>query len=256
MTQTGSQFVDCWYTVRDFKMLARVSMNQQEVGPIPVVLLHGLGVSGRYMLPTAERLAMHYKVFVPGLPGFGRSDKPPHALSVEALADLLSAWLEATGIDQTVFLGNSLGCQVIVDLAVRYPRQVHSAILVAPTVDRVGHTFMRQLWRAFRDLLREPWSLWPILALDYWATGTKRLFETCRVALSDPVQKKFSQMHVPTLVVRGSRDPIVPQRWVEEIVTLLPRGELVVIQNGTHATNYSAPDELARITSAFIADQD
>jgi pimeloyl-ACP methyl ester carboxylesterase len=60
-------------------------------------------------------------------------------------------------------------------------------------------------------------------------------------------------MHVPTLVVRGSRDPIVPQRWVEEVVTLLPDGELAVIENGTHATNYSTPDALSQIASAFIA---
>lgn len=254
MAQLGSHFVNCWYTVRNFKMFARISMNQQEVERIPIILLHGLGVSGRYMLPTATRLAADYKVFVPDLPGFGGSDKPAHALGVQALADLLSAWLDDLGIGKAVFLGNSLGCQVIVDLAVRHPQHVHSAILVGPTVDRVGHTFIRQLWRAFRDLLREPWSLWPILALDYWATGTRRLLETCRVALGDPVQENFARMHVPTLVVRGGRDTIVPQRWVEEVVTLLPCGRLAVIPNGTHATNYSSPDELARIASEFIAE--
>jgi pimeloyl-ACP methyl ester carboxylesterase len=146
-----------------------------------------------------------------------------------------------------------LGCQVIVDPAVRYPRQVRAAILVGPTVDRVDHTFARQLWRAVRDLLREPWSLWPILVLDYWATGTKRLLDTCRLALSDPVQEKFRHMNVSTLIVRGGRDTIAPQRWVEEVVKLLPCGQLAVIPSGTHATNYSAPDELARIVSDFIA---
>jgi 2-hydroxy-6-oxonona-2,4-dienedioate hydrolase len=127
MTQRGGGFVDSWQSVRDLTMLVRVSTNPQEVTTLPVVLLHGLGVSGRYMMPTAERLAVHYKVFVPDLPGFGRSDKPRHALGVPALADLLSAWLDGLGIGEAVFLGNSLGCQVIVDLAIRYPGQCPTA---------------------------------------------------------------------------------------------------------------------------------
>ena len=248
-----SSFSFNWQLVSGLKMRARVFSNHQTGPTVPIVLLHGLGVSSRYMLPTADRLARRYEVFVPELPGFGASDKPPRALGIPALADLLSMWLEAVGITQAVFLGNSLGCQVIVDLTVRYPHQVHSAILVGPTVDSVGHTMPRQLWRGFCDLFLEPWSLWPILARDYWAMGTKRLLETFRFALDDPVQEKFARMHVPTLVVRGGRDPIAPQRWVEQVVRLLPFGRLVVVQNGTHATNYSAPDELARVTSEFIA---
>ena len=151
------------------------------------------------------------------------------------------------------FLGNSLGSQVIVDLTIRYPRYVQVAILVGPTVDRMGRTMLRQLWRAFLDLWHEPLSLWPILVRNYWAVGIKRLFQTFRLALSDPVLAKYSQMHVPTLIVRGGRDPIAPQRWVEEVAKLLPCGHLTVIPHASHATNYSAPSELAAIASAFLS---
>ena len=47
----------------------------------PVVLVHGFGVSGRYMLPLAEALARWFSVFVPELPGNGRSEKPPTPLA-------------------------------------------------------------------------------------------------------------------------------------------------------------------------------
>lgn len=234
-------------------MRARVSTNPQEATLIPIVLVHGLGASGRYMLPTAELLAMRHNVFVPDLPGFGTSDKPTHALSVEELGDFLSVWLEAIGLSQAVFIGNSLGCQVVVDLAMRHPRQVHSAILVGPTVDSVGHTIPHQLWRGIRALFREPLALWLILARDYWSTGTKRLWDTFHWALADPVPVKFSMIHAPVLVVRGSRDLMSPQRWVEEIVKLLPRGQLIVIHYGTHATNFTAPDELVRVITEFVS---
>jgi 2-hydroxy-6-oxonona-2,4-dienedioate hydrolase len=253
MTRTTSPY-HRWHTVGGWKLFTQVFPAPAQRSAIPIVLVHGLGVSGRYMLPLAERLATSNSVFVPDLPGFGRSDKPPRALSVGALSDLLAGWLEEVGIEQASFLGNSMGCQVIVDLALRYSQHVHSAILVGPTIDRVGHTFARQMWRALWDLVGEPWSLWAILMVDYWATGTRRLIDTLHLALSDPVLEKFRHMNVPTLVVRGGRDPIAPQRWVEEVVDLLPQGRLAVIQSGTHATNYSAPDELAAVALTFMAD--
>jgi 2-hydroxy-6-oxonona-2,4-dienedioate hydrolase len=234
-------------------MRTRVSANSQQVAPVPIVLLHGLGASGTYLLPTAELLATRHKVYVPDLPGFGASEKPIHSLSVDALGDFVSDWLEATGIRQAVFIGNSLGCQVVIDLAMRHPRQVHSAILIGPTVDSVGHTMLCQLWRGIRALLREPWALWLILARDYWSTGTMRLWETFHWALADPVQAKLSRIHVPVLVVRGNRDLISPQRWVEEVVGLLPRGHLAVVHNGTHATNFSEPHELVRVVAEFLS---
>jgi pimeloyl-ACP methyl ester carboxylesterase len=55
-------------------------------------------------------------------------------------------------------------------------------------------------------------------------------------------------------VIRGDRDTIVPQRWVEEVVQLLPKGKLIVIPRGTHATQYSSPDELAVAIESFLSD--
>jgi pimeloyl-ACP methyl ester carboxylesterase len=252
MESDDGDFVDSCLDVRGFGMVTRVSNNQTQHRTIPLVLVHGLGVSSWYLLPTARLLAIHFRTLLPDLPGFGRSDKPPEALSIKALSEILSLWLDAQGFAEAVFLGNSLGCQIIVDLALRFPEKVRSAILVSPTVDIVGRTMSTQLMRGIRDLAMEPWSLWPYLASQYWSTGTRRLYRTFQIALDDPVETKFTRMHMPTLVVRGGRDPIVPQRWAQEIVRSLPHGELAVIPNGTHAANYSAPGELARVAMEFL----
>src|SRR4029079_1369298 len=92
-----------------------------------------LGVSADYMLPTLVRLAPDYNVWAPELPGFGKSDKPAHVLDIHELADILADWVRAIDITSAVFVGNSLGCQVIVDLAVRYPTLIDAAVLVGPT---------------------------------------------------------------------------------------------------------------------------
>ncbi len=61
-------------------------------------------------------------------------------------------------------------------------------------------------------------------------------------------------MRVPTLVVLGSRDAIVPQRWAEEAIRSLPMGRLVVIPGSAHAVNYSSPLELTRVILPFLSE--
>lgn len=60
-----------------------------------IVFVHGLGVSGRYLVPTARLLLGDARVHVPDLPGFGLSGGPRRALDIHALAGALGAWLAA-----------------------------------------------------------------------------------------------------------------------------------------------------------------
>jgi pimeloyl-ACP methyl ester carboxylesterase len=64
--------------------------------------------------------------------------------------------------------------------------------------------------------------------------------------------EKLPKVTGPTLVVRGTRDPIAPQRWVEEMVRRLPHGQLRVLEGATHAANYTTPDALAQAVRDFL----
>jgi 2-hydroxy-6-oxonona-2,4-dienedioate hydrolase len=59
-------------------------------------------------------------------------------------------------------------------------------------------------------------------------------------------------LQIPTLIVRGQRDPIAPQPWVEELAALLPHGELLVIPGAPHALNYDYGAALAAATLNFL----
>jgi 2-hydroxy-6-oxonona-2,4-dienedioate hydrolase len=240
---------EAWTRVDGRAMFARVF---RAAGAERMVLVHGLGVSGRYMLPTARRLAAKYTVYVPDLPGWGRSEKPPHALTIPQAADALATWMDQMGLAGACLVGNSLGCQFIVDLAVRYPHLVAQAVLIGPTLDPMAHTMVGQMWRGTRDLFREPLAYWPLLVRDYFIAGPIRTLQTLWHALADPLVEKLSQMVQPTLVVRGSRDPIAPQRWVEEMVGRLPNVRLVVIPDAAHVVNYTHPSALASAIEDFV----
>ena len=74
----------------------------------PVMMhLHGFGLSGRYLLPTAEALADEFHTLVPDLPGFGRSGNAIEPLTVEELAHAAAAFLDTQGIEK-VTLGRKL----------------------------------------------------------------------------------------------------------------------------------------------------
>jgi 2-hydroxy-6-oxonona-2,4-dienedioate hydrolase len=214
--------------------------------------VHGLVVSSRYMVPTAERLAPHHRVFAPDLPGFGRSERPPGVLNVAGLSDALSAWMGATGLKSAALVGNSFGCQIIAELAVRHPDRVERAVLQGPTMDPLGRSVPRQVGRFLLDAPREPLSLHPIELLDYLSAGTRRAWRTLRYALEDRIEEKLPYMRAPTLVVRGSRDLIVPQRWAEEVTGLLPMGRLSVIPGAAHTANYGWAAEFTRIVLEFL----
>jgi 2-hydroxy-6-oxonona-2,4-dienedioate hydrolase len=233
---------------------ARVSGGLALKSRASVVLVHGLVVSSRYMVPTAERLAPYRPVFAPDLPGFGQSEKPPHVLDVSGLSDALSAWMGEVGLERAVLVGNSFGCQIIADLAVRRPERVEQAILQGPTMDPRGRTVLRQVGRFLLDMPRQPPSFVPIELLDFVNAGTRRAWRTFRYALEDRIEEKLPYIQVPTLVVRGSRDPIVPQRWAEEVAELLPMGHLAVIPGAAHVANYGWAAQFASIIQEFLDD--
>lgn len=241
-----------WITVDGLPVHARVSVDPSPVGSLPVVLVHGIGVASRFMGPLAELLAPHHPVYAPDLPGFGESGKPAHTLNLAELTDALINWTRAIGLESAAFLGNSFGCQIVADLAVRYPELVERVVLQGPTTDPRARQAWRQIARLLRNSRREPLSHGLISAREYPRCGFRRLAKTFRYALEDHIEEKLPNMRVPSLVVRGSKDPIVPQRWAEEATRLLPEGRLVVIPGAPHTLVYDAPLELARVVRPFL----
>jgi pimeloyl-ACP methyl ester carboxylesterase len=107
-------------------------------------------------------------------------------------------------------LGNSFGCQVAVELAVRHPQRVGGLVLVGPTIDPAARTAIRQIVRWLRDSAREDRLQLPILLRDVRDAGPQRVLGTLAHALRDPIEDKLPLVRVPVLVTRGSREPIVP----------------------------------------------
>ena len=233
-------------------MYARAGRRHSARNAPSVVLVHGLVISSRYMVPTAERLAPLCNVYAPDLPGYGRSAKPAKILSLPELADALAGWMQAAGLEKAHLVGNSFGCQIIAEFALRHPARVERLVLQGPTVDPGARSLRQQLVRLARNSLREPRSLGPISTRDYWNAGLRRAWATMKIALRDRIEDKLPRIQAPTLVVRGTRDPLVPHAWAERAARLLPRGTLGEIPGAPHTINYSAPDAFVKLIGPFL----
>ncbi len=241
-----------WSRVGKFLMHTVVSSNLTDRDKPAVVLVHGLGVSGRYLKPTGHLLEPFYRVYIPDLPGFGQSEKPRLALDLDELAQMLAYWLDTQGLAQAHFYANSLGCQVMARFAILYPTRLQSLVMGGPTVDRQGRNLLSQLYRLMRDIPRESLGLLLTVIWDYLVCGPSRIIATGVYALADALEDWLPRINQPVLVVRGQFDPIAPQPWIEEIAARLPQGRWAVIPNAAHAINYTAPSQLAGLIQSLI----
>ena len=222
-------------------------------GP-PVVLVHGYGVSGRYMLPLARVLASSCSAFAPDLPGHGQSGPSPTPLGIGGLADALGGWLDAVGLEQPALVANSMGCQIVTELAVRRPERVGPMVLVGPTIDPGRRSARHQIFGAMRDSAREP-ALLVALAGREWAGNLGQLRTLARSVLADRIEDRLPAIEQPTIVVHGEKDGLVSREWAEQAAALLPRGRLVVVPGEPHAIPYTHPRLLAGIVRDLLAEE-
>jgi 2-hydroxy-6-oxonona-2,4-dienedioate hydrolase len=241
-----------WTKVNGLQMHSLVSRDPTSLDAPRIVLVHGSGLSGRYMIPTAQQLAEDCRVYVPDLPGFGDSDKPKKVFDVPELADWLAAWMPVIGLERAALLGNSFGCQVIADLASRYPDRVEAAILQGPTTPPDERSWFWQFIRWRQNQRYNPSSLGSVTYDDYKKCGLRRMYRSFLSQLTDRIEDKAPRIQAPVLVIRGAEDPIANQRWCEQIARLCPHGRLVLIPNVAHTLCYTAPVQLANVTRSFL----
>jgi pimeloyl-ACP methyl ester carboxylesterase len=240
-----------WVIVDGRPMFHRHNLDAGDNAPA-IVHVHGFGISGTYLEPTAARLAAKYRTFVPDLPGMGRSIRPDSALDLPGLARALIGYLDTVGVDRASFVGNSLGCPIILEVAATYPERIERAVLVSPAGGPNNRPIPRALRQMAADGLREPPSMLPIAVRDYLRFGVLQSLALFRAMTRYPTIERALQLQVPTLVIVGVRDPLVRIDRVR-VLTRRPNIRGVKVP-GAHALNFSKPELIAALVEAYLAD--
>lgn len=221
-------------------------------GP-PLVLVHGLGCSSDYWVRNGPWLAAAgYRVLAPDLPGFGRT-QGPQWLSIVQQAYAVSVFAEVMGLGPAVYLGHSLSCQTVLELACTEPRRVTGLILAAPTGDRRKKRLLREAVGFLRDMPREPPSLVPLIADAYLRAGPVRWARTWLGGKRHDAFTAAAGVRAPAVVLVGDRDPVVSVSFGRAMTYALPNARLRVIEGAAHALIYDAADGFNAAVLQFLA---
>lgn len=215
-------------------------------GLAPAVLVHGYGVDSDYLVPLAACLGDHGAVWVPDLPGHGRSDHDTRPLSVAELARALAAWMDARGLRSALLVGHSLGCQIVAEAAARRPELAAGVVLIGPTSDPAARSAARQIARGLGTAAFERPSFYVWGALGYGRAGARVLMEEMRQMVGHRLEDVLPRIAAPVRVVRGARDVIVPQPWAETVARLAGAPAPIVIPRWGHAVQYDDPEAAAQ----------
>ena len=150
-----------------------------------------------------------------------------------------------------------MGCPVITEFAYHYPDRIDRAVLVSPAGGIFNQPFRRAMGQISRDGTREPPRLMGVVTPDYLRFGVPSTVRMFRSLTQYPSLERLLELHIPTLVVLGDRDPLMPgPARVQEVASQADTHVLIVkIEGAAHAINFSHSGELAHVIRLFMADE-
>ena len=213
----------------------------------PLVFLHGAGGHTGWM-GFLDELARDFRVFAPEHPGFGRSDDPPWLDEVGDLAYFYLDFLEALRLDRVHLIGTSLGGWIAAELAVRSQARLASLTLVGAVGilaggQPIGDIFRmpneENLRRFYADPERAARRLGDMAKVDANLLVKNRTTVTrlaYRPRFHNPgLAKWLHRIALPTLLVWGDQDGLVPPEFGAAYHAAIPGSRLVVLENAGHA---------------------
>lgn len=233
----------------------------------PLLFLHGASGAGRW-LPFMDRLAERHEVWVPEHPGYGGSDTPPWLDNIGDLAYFYLDFIRRFGLSGIDMVGASLGGWLACEIAVRDAAALRSLTLVAPAGLRVQglrktDIFLLSPDETIRRLFHDPAFAEAALAQpeteDTVETGLKNRLATAKLAweprLYNPhLHKWLHRIPVPTLVLWGRQDRIIPQGYGPAFTGLIAGSRLRVIEGCGHLPHVEKADETVEALQQFIGE--
>lgn len=215
----------------------------------PVLLIGGLGIDLTQLEPMINTLSRKYQVIAFDNRGVGRTDKPEEPYSIEIMAGDTAGLVKALHLPPVNVIGISMGGRIAITLALEHPEIVKSLIL-ASTSARTN--YKRGLtWSLSNLLLRIPAvrKIGTKYPQPYYAYVRQR--ETLQ---NYDTTDKLQQIHVPTLILHGRRDRIVPYRMAEEIHSRIAGSRLSTVDGG-HTFFFRRSKEFTDLVTGFLGTQ-
>jgi pimeloyl-ACP methyl ester carboxylesterase len=251
-----------------------ITINQQNIHYIiagegeTVLLLHGWGADGTLFQPLTRLLAKQYRVIALDFPGFGRSEEPKTAWSVDDYADCVLAFLRALDVQSCVLVGHSFGGRVIFKLTARQLPELKIPKIVL--IDAAGikptpteRAIKRQKrYKRGKKLLELPLvrMIFPNAlehfrqkhgSADYNA-ASPRMREVLVKTVNEDLSHLLPLITPPTLLIWGRNDTATPLADAERMEREMPAAGLAVLENAGHFSFIDQQAQFLRIMQVFL----
>lgn len=280
----GEDWVLQYRTVHGYRRAFRMAGS----GPV-LLLIHGIGDDSSTWGPLLDDLARDHTVLAPDLLGHGGSDKPRGDYSVAAYANGMRDLLGILDIDRATLVGHSLGGGVAMQFAYQYPERTERIVLVgAGGVSRSVSPALRaaslpgaQLVLGMLSLpgIRVPTEVatWALARLGHPlgrdaedlvrvvdalpdATSRSAFLRTLRAVVDwrgqvvTMLDRCYLTAGMPTLLLWGSDDMVVPVGHGRTAHEAMPGSRLEVFEGAGHFPFHTHPDAVLAALRAFLAD--
>lgn len=226
----------------------------------PIIILHGWGLSGKKFSGLAKEFEKKgYTVYAPDLPGFGSAAVPSRPYDLSDYAAFLRTFCEKNNIDRPILLGHSFGGRVVLRYTSEHEKDVTAVILSGTpgyspvkqwkwifswTIAKIGNICCSlPIIRTYQERIRA-WYYWVIGARDFYrANGVMR--QTFKLVIQDSLEKYMVKIHVPTLLLWGQDDILVPVSIATHMNKTIGSSVLQIVPHADHCIPYVQPEVFA-----------
>ncbi len=235
-----------------------------------LILVHGLGASAERWINAIPYLEKDHHLIVPDLIGFGLSDKPVVDYTTDFFSDFLKKFLDSVGIKNPNIIGSSLGGQVTAEYASKN-KNIKKLILVSPSgvmkksTPALDAYIMAALYpneanakNAFEMMEGSGLEVDPSIVESFIERmklpNAKMAFMSTILGLKNAelITNKLQSINVPTLIVWGSADPVIPINHADGFVSSIKDCRFYRMDNCGHTPYVQDPKGFSKIVLDFL----
>ncbi len=263
--------------IEAFCDVSRLRYSAAGAGERAIVLLHGWGDTKEIWHATVAALATGARVFALDLPGHGGSPLDG-AERMQHIAQRVAAFCTAQRLDRVALVGHSMGGNVALELTLTHPHLAERLALVAPAalgteMPPYTRLYLQDVygWAALRaslifyqglEALSRHWH--PIASMERVLPGLRRaafaahhdpegLHRLLNGLFANSLEDRLDQVHVPTLVINGNLDAVVPAALSQRVASAIPGAQFVLLRGALHHPMDEQPEAFLRVLLEFLA---
>ncbi|MBC1222068.1 alpha/beta hydrolase [Nostoc sp. UCD121] len=230
-----------------------------ESSSIPILFLHGWGISTEPYQEVLKLLAQHYTIIAPDLPSFRRSTYSGLLPDYLSYSKCLFSFLEVLDLQQFHIVGHSFGGGIAITLSTLVPEKVRSVILVdstgltTPSIpEMIPRRAIEMTAQMFLPRRRLKLVDIPLVFSYNLLFNTVNVIQGLLISLYENINHLLPKIPAPCLLLWSEKDLTTPLSNAQEMAAIIPDSKLITVEEGFHEWGLWYPEKFTSLILDFI----